>query len=216
MSRTLAPISFGGSDLGEVRHICAFFNSDEEKYRVLLPFIKDGFVCGDRAVHVVSPHQCDDHLAQLAGAGIDAAAARQSGQLELRSNVDAYLRNGRFDQDQMLENFEQMASGSRRGFRIDRIVCHMEWAAGNKAHIDDLVEFELRVNHVWQRHDDAVICVYDLAKFGAGTVIDMIRTHPLVLIGGIVQQNPFYLPPEEFLRERRERQSSGSALRPAS
>jgi len=205
MDRTLSPISFGGSDLGDVRHICAFFNSDEEKYRVLLPFIKDGFDCGDRAIHVVSPHQWDDHLTQLAGAGIDAAAARQSGQLELRTNVDAYLRDGRFDQDRMLESFEQMASESKRGFRMDRIVCHMEWAAGTRAHLDDLVEFESRVNHVWQRHDDAVICVYDLAKFGGGTVVDMIRTHPLVLIGGIVQQNPFYIPPEEFLKERRER-----------
>jgi hypothetical protein len=215
MNRTLAPISFGGSDLGEVRHICAFFNSDDEKYRVLLPFIKDGFDCGDRAIHVVSPHQWDDHLTQLTAAGIDAAAARQSGQLELRTNVDAYLRDGRFDQDRMLESFEQMASESKQGFRIDRIICHMEWAAGTRAHIDDLVEFESRVNHVWQRHDDAVICVYDLAKFGGGTVVDMIRTHPLVLIGGIVQQNPFYVPPEEFLKERRQRQSSEPAIRPA-
>ena len=35
--------SLAGSQLGEVRHVCAFFNSDEEEYRVLLPFIKDGF-----------------------------------------------------------------------------------------------------------------------------------------------------------------------------
>jgi hypothetical protein len=25
------------------RHVCAFFNSNEEEYRVLIPFIKDGF-----------------------------------------------------------------------------------------------------------------------------------------------------------------------------
>jgi hypothetical protein len=31
------------------------------------------------------------------------------------------------------------------------------------------------------------------------------RTHPMVVIGGILQQNPFFVPPEEFLRERRER-----------
>jgi MEDS: MEthanogen/methylotroph, DcmR Sensory domain len=215
MGRTVAPISFGGSDLGEVRHICAFFNGDEEKYRVLLPFIKDGFACGDRAVHVVSPHQWEDHLGHLAGAGIDATAARQSGQLELRTNVEAYLRDGHFDQERMLESFEQMASEPRRGFRIDRIVCHMEWAADSPSHLNDLVEFESRVNHVWQRHDDAVICVYDLQRFGGDTVVDMIRTHPLILIGGIVQHNPFFVPPEEFLKERRERQLSRSAPRPA-
>jgi len=42
MKPTAAPISFAGSRLGKSRHVCAFFNSVEEEYRVLLPFIKDG------------------------------------------------------------------------------------------------------------------------------------------------------------------------------
>jgi|GEM_PF-3305893 hypothetical protein len=50
VKKTAAPISLAGSQLGEVRHVCAFFNSDDEEYRVLLPFIKDGFECGDKAV----------------------------------------------------------------------------------------------------------------------------------------------------------------------
>jgi hypothetical protein len=29
----------------------------------------------------------------------------------------------------------------------------------------------------------------------------------LVIIGGILQQNPFFVPPEEFLREVRDRRS---------
>ena len=64
-----APIPFAGSQLGEVRHVCAFFNSEDEKYRVLLPFIKDGFECGDKAVHVVNPDQRHNHLERLATAG---------------------------------------------------------------------------------------------------------------------------------------------------
>jgi hypothetical protein len=30
----------------------------------------------------------------------------------------------------------------------------------------------------------------------------------MILIGGIVQENPFFVPPDEFLRELRERRSS--------
>src|SRR5882757_9670711 len=130
MKTAATPIHFAGSQLGEVRHVCAFFNSEDEGYRVLLPFIKDGFDCGDKAVHVVNPgHHCD-HLRRLAEAGIDTAAARESGQLELRTNTDEYLRDGRFDQDRMLEVFEQLASGNAKGgFPLSRIVCHMDWAA---------------------------------------------------------------------------------------
>ncbi len=207
MKRT-APIPFAGSQLGEVRHVCAFFKSADEEYRVLMPFIKDGFECGQKAVHVVNPDKCRDHLERLTAAGIDATAVQRSGQLELRTNVDAYLREGHFDQDRMLEEFEQLSSGNdRAGFPLSRIICHMDWAVNGRSHIDDLVEFESRVNEVWSRQEDAVICVYDLAKFGGDTVIDIMRTHPMVIIGGILQHNPFYVPPREFLRELRERRA---------
>src|ERR1700719_2753322 len=79
MRKISAPISLAGSQLGQTRHVCAFFNSDEEEYRVLLPFIKDGFERGDKAIHVVSPAHFDDHLKRLAGLGIDSAAVQRSG-----------------------------------------------------------------------------------------------------------------------------------------
>jgi MEDS: MEthanogen/methylotroph, DcmR Sensory domain len=208
MKKTVAPISLAGSRLGEIRHVCAFFNSDDEEYRVLLPFIKDGFECGDKAVHIVNPAQHHDHLRRLAGIGIDTAAAQQSGQFELLSNTETYLRDGRFDQDRMLQVFEQLASGNTQGgFPLSRIVCHMEWAAQGRSHIIDLIEFESRVNDVWRRHEDAVVCTYDLAKFGGDTVIDIMRTHPMIIIGGILQQNPFFVAPGEFLSEVRGRAS---------
>jgi len=64
------------------RHICAFFNSHDEEYRVLLPFIKDGLEAGEKVVHTVDPQRRDEHFQRLASAGIDVAAARDSGQLE--------------------------------------------------------------------------------------------------------------------------------------
>ena len=211
MKKTVAPISLAGSQLGQLRHVCAFFNSDDEKYRVLLPFVKDGFECGDKAVHVVNPGQHHHHLERLTEAGIDVAAAQLCGQFEIRTNTETYLRDGHFDQDRMLEFFEQLASGNtNRGFSLSRIVCHMEWAADGRTHISDLLEFESRVNDVWRRRDDAVICTYDLAKFRGDAVIDIMRTHPMIIIGGILQHNPFFVPPEEFLREVRERRARRS------
>jgi hypothetical protein len=212
MKRALDPIHLAGSQLDESRHVCAFFTSDDEEYRVLLPFIKDGFECGDKAVHVVNPDQRHDHLQRLAAAGIDATAAEQSGQLEVRINTEAYLRDGRFDQDRMLAAFEQMASGNvQEGFPLSRICCRMDWVVEDRTFVDDLVEFEARVNDVWRRHDDAVICTYHLGKFGGETVVDIMRTHPMIIIGGILQRNPFFVPPEEFLLELRQRRGRRTA-----
>ncbi len=206
VSRT--PIPFAGSCLTDYRHVCAFFNSEEEEYRVLLPFIKDGLHSGQKAVHVVNPDQREEHLNRLGSAGIDIAGAQQRGQFQLRTNTDTYLQEGRFDKERMLRTFEQIASDNAGGtFPFSRIVCRMDWAAASEPVIEDLVEFESRVNHVWARHDDVVICTYHLSKFGGDTVVDIMRTHPMIIIGGILQQNPFFAPPEEFLSELRERRA---------
>jgi MEDS: MEthanogen/methylotroph, DcmR Sensory domain len=208
MKRSATPVSFAGSSLGEVRHICAFFYSEDEEYRVLLPFIKDGLECGHKGVHIINPDQFHDHLQRLDEAGIDSVPAQQRGQLEVRSNTEIYLRDGRFDQDLMLEVFEQLASGGTKGgYPLSRIICRMDWAVAGGSHLDDVMEFESRVNSVWSRHDDAVICTYHIPKVGGDTVIDILRTHPLVIIGGILHENPFFVPPETFLAEFRERRA---------
>jgi hypothetical protein len=108
----------------------------------------------------------------------------------------------------MLETFERLASGNAaEGFPLSRIVCRMDWVVGDKSRIENVIEFESRVNDVWSRHDDAVICTYHLSQFRGDEIIDILRTHPLVIIGGLLQQNPFFTPPKEFLREYRARRS---------
>ena len=209
MRLPLQPTSLAGSQLGAVRHVCAFFANDDEEYRVLLPFILEGLSCGDKAVHVINPKARQEHLRRLAEVGIDSTAHQQSGQLTIQTNTELYLRDGRFDQDRMLSSFEEMARAGRAvaGFPKSRIVCRMDWASGDRNRIADVIEFESRVNDVWRRYDDAVICTYHLAQFSGDAVIDIMRTHPMVIIGGLLHQNPFFTRPEEFLREFRGRRS---------
>jgi hypothetical protein len=205
MNRTSQPISLAGSQLGELRHVCALFADDAEEYRVLLPFVEEGFTRGDRAVHVVNPTQRQEHLSRLAAKGIDTTAHQHSGRLQVHNNTEVYLRDGRFDQDRMLATFEQMAAATRTAgdFPANRIVCRMDWASGHPSRIQDVIEFESRVNEVWDRYDDAVICTYHLGQFRGDDIINIMRTHPMVIIGGLLQQNPFFARPEEFLREYR-------------
>jgi len=208
LTGTAPPISLAGSQLRNVRHICAFFSGDDEEYRVLLPFIRDGLERGDKAIQVVNPHQQEEHLRRLAIAGIDSAAAQERGQLEIKANTDAYLRDGKFDQDRMLETFEKLASGNAPGgFPLSRIVCRMDWVGADKARLQNVIEFESRVNAIWDRHDDVVICTYHLGMFSGDAVIDIMRTHPMVIIGGTLHENPFYLPSAEFLRDYRQRRA---------
>src|SRR5713226_3530098 len=202
-------VQFAGGMLGRHRHICAFFNSIDEEHRVLRSFVKDGFERGDKAFHLVDPELREDHLKRLAEAGINVQERMDTGQLEVRPWQDAPLRGGRFDQDAWLVSFEQvLQSGPAAGYAQTRFLAEMEWALVDLPGVDDLIEFETRVNCVVPKYPGAVICAYDLTKFGASVVMDALRTHPVVIIGGLLHENPFFVPPDQLLREIRERRAA--------
>src|SRR5207244_13604067 len=105
------------------RHICAFFNSHDDEYRVLLPFIKDGLEAGEKVVHTVDPQLRDEHLQRLAAAGIEVTARSEEHTSELRTWTDTHLRNSRFDQHKTLALFEAVVKDSKeQGFPLIRFV----------------------------------------------------------------------------------------------
>lgn len=205
-------LQLAGSNLGRYRHICAFFNDIDEEHQVLRTFIKEGFDHGDKAFHIIDPEQRQEHLKRLAASGIDVETMMGSGQLELRPWQDAQLRGDRFDQDAMLALIEEtLQSGAAGGYPLTRVVAHMEWALLDKPGVGDLVEYETRLNYVLPKYHDPVICTYDLSKFSASVVMDILRTHPVAIIGQVLQENPFFVSPEQFLIEIRERRRFGRA-----
>jgi MEDS: MEthanogen/methylotroph, DcmR Sensory domain len=207
------PVEFAGGTLGRQRHICTFFNSTDEEYRVLRSFIKDGFELGDKTFHLVNPERREEHLKRLAEAGINVQEAMDTGQLEVRPWQDGPLRGGRFNQEAWVMSFENvLQSGPASGYPKTRFLADMEWALVDLPGVENLIEFETRVNYVIPKYDDIVICAYDLSKFGADVVMDALRTHPVVIIGGLLQENPFFVPPAEFLQEIRERRSARKSV----
>jgi hypothetical protein len=210
MTPTRRPVHLAGHELKGTCHACAFFHSRDEEYRVLEPFAKEGLEQGERAVHIVDPEHRKERLERLSAAGMDIASALAQGQFEVKTWYDAYLRGQRFSQDDMLTLIQEtLREGKSRGYSGTRLWANMEWALEDLPGVEDIVEYETRLNHVLPKYDDVVVCTYDLSKFSAGVVMDILRTHPMVIIGGTLQENPFYVPPDEFLQELRERRSEG-------
>jgi hypothetical protein len=196
-----------GETLEEGMHICTFFRTSDERYRVLMPFICEGMEQGDRAFHIVNPSLRSQHAQRIAEAGIDTARAEVEGQLEIIGWDEAYVRDGSFNHDAMLSLLPTLLNeGRNRGFPVTRFIADVAWVLNTAGAVDQLLEYECRVNLALPKAGDIVICSYDLDKVDAAMVIAAMRTHPIVLIGGIVQRNPFYVRPEELLKELNERE----------
>jgi MEDS: MEthanogen/methylotroph, DcmR Sensory domain len=151
------PVHLAGSVLDRARHVCAFFHSKEEEYRVLLPYVTEGFDHGDKAFHIVDPDHREAHLQRLRDAGVETAAAEARGQLEVMRWEDAYPRGGHFDQHAMLALIEEvLLAGRTAGFPLTRLLANMEWALQNRPGVEEVVEYETRLNYVLPKYDDAV------------------------------------------------------------
>ena len=211
MNASTKPVRLAGAELKGTCHACAFFHSREEEYRILLPFAKEGFERGEKIFNIVDAKHRQERLARLGEAGLEVAAP--SGQVEVRAWEDAHLRGGHFKQEAMLALVEEVLGAGKERFGSTRFWANMEWALEDYPGVEDIVEYETRLNHVLPKQDGVVICTYDLTKFSAGVVIDILRTHPMVIIGGILQENPFYVTPDEFLAELRELRLTRSSRR---
>jgi hypothetical protein len=201
-------VHLAGEVLDPARPVCAFFNNWEESYRILLPFIKEGFEQGNRAAHILGRGEREEYVRRLEEAGINVAEAVQKNQLVIRSWDNTYLRDGYIDVDRQIALIEELlADGKARGFELTRLVVRMEWALQDLPPVNQIAEYEVRLNQTLQKYNGVVCWTYDLSKFSASMIMDILRTHPVVLIGEVLHRNGFFVSPEELLRELRERPS---------
>lgn len=205
-------LSLAGTEI-EHFHVCAFFDSRAAEYDVLAPFFKEGLEQGEKALHIVNPESIDAHRNKLAESGIDVHGCEACGQLEVSSWYGAYLdEQGTFDKDRMLATLEQACATAReQGYPRVRIMGNMDWVFADVPGAKQILAYEAEVNEVLAQNRQPAVCVYDTAKLSGAMMMDLLRTHPLTLINGVVQENPFYVPASEMLQELARREHAAAA-----
>jgi hypothetical protein len=183
-------------------HICAFYPSLADRDEILVPYLREGLKSGDKCVCVVDASDPEYLLAEL-GADIDLGPYLGRHQLEVQRSDETYLRDGRFSTEGMLEFWNQSVGGAvAAGFDFTRAVGEMTWALRQMPGVEELVGYEARLNRFLPRYPQVILCLYELDQFSGEVLVDVLKTHPKVLLGGMVLDNPYYLEPDEFLASR--------------
>jgi hypothetical protein len=185
-------------------HVCLFCRGGERD-ELLVPFLTDGLSAGDRCLAVVDTSEPEELLDALDSGG---AAAQRADQLTVLASRDVYMTDRGFDMDGMLDFYGSELQGvatGRSGYDCIRTAGEMTWALRDIPGVEDLLAYEARVNQVMAANPDASaisLCLYDVERFDAELIVGVLRTHPKAVIAGTVVANPFYIQPEEFLRQR--------------
>jgi signal transduction histidine kinase len=195
VSSRIAQVRAAIAQIGPTDHVCTLYEQRDEELAIAVSYVRTGLDRRELCVCIVDDG--GESLRQaLASEGVDVDAEMREGRLQF---FEKPLAQGLQTRD-MLEKIEQYASGSRHaGHAGFRIVGEMTWALDGD--LKTLAEFEARLNlnRVWDRHACAGLCQFDVRRFTPETLREMIIVHPLVVIGGRICRNPYYVPPEVYL-----------------
>ncbi|MFM9134329.1 MAG: MEDS domain-containing protein [bacterium] len=201
------PSGLPGVTLSEGDHICAFYRGAEGRDEILVPFLRAGVEAGDLCTAVLDQVEPDELAERILDHGGnpegDHGDMRDDG-LSLMRSSEAYLRNGAFDKRAMIDFWDSSLSKGLAGgeHAFARSCGEMSWSLQPLPGVESLVEYESELNRFLPRYPQVILCLYDLDLFDGQVVVDLLRTHPKLLLCGSLLDNPYYLEPEEFLAAR--------------
>jgi hypothetical protein len=186
-----------GHEIAEPGHICAFFSSRDEEYETLIPYLQDGIGDGEHVVNVVDAARFEDHQHRLEAAGIP----RDAPDLTVATSETTYLAGGSFDIDRMVGFVRSALERAAAAGQGVRTAGWMDWIHRDAPGTNQVMRYEAQMNLLTPTFDCTFMCIYDLPKLSGELMVDIMATHPYVVLRGQIRRNPFYVPPEIYLKE---------------
>jgi hypothetical protein len=184
-------------------HICALFRGTQERDQILLPYLREGLRAGDKCMCIID--EGVEEVRTALGADDGGAADADPDQLSILSSKETYLRRGAFSTQEMLDYWDDSVGAAihRDGFPFVRSAGETTWTLKELPGLYDFMTYEAELNRFVPHYPQVILCLYDLDNFSGQTLIDILKTHPRVLMGGTVLENLHYMEPEEFLASRK-------------
>jgi hypothetical protein len=207
-------ITIGGRTLKGVKHICCFYDSSEQLESVFLPYLQEGLEEGEHVVCIFPEGQHANLRKKLEEGGADVAGAESSEQFKVLTEDETYILEGSFAKNRMAGMLKDLLEGAKTtAHPTVRTLGEMSWALRNLAGTDELAEYECMVNELCDTYGCTLACAYDVNKFSGRVLADAFATHSHIVLNGVIHENPHYLPPEEFLRHVRRRDSGPGKIK---
>lgn len=188
----------GVGDVTPGTHYCALYSGPEERDRLLYPFLQEGLRQGDKCLCLIDDVEPELVRDRAVGRALP-EGTRRSAQLDVERASDAYLPSGEFRVEDMMRFLaESVDAATDDGFDLLRAAGEMSWVLAGPPGWDDLFRYESALNHVVEEMPAIFVCLYDLQKFGADMLVEVLYTHPKVLLDRTVIDNPHYLPPTDY------------------
>lgn len=188
-----------GLRLSEHTHAAHIYESRDEQAEVTAAFFRASLAQRLRCVYVHD--QVDDAVAveALAQAGLDVSGAMRSAALQVAHRRLLPSRPTEFQIDGLLGFLhDRAAEAAADGYAGVRGVGDMSWTIQSDPSHERLLRYESMVTGALGEVPAAVICQYDRSRFDDAVLLDVVSTHPWLVIAGTLCRNPYAAPAASF------------------
>jgi len=174
-------------------HLCHLYETKQEQLQMALPFLAMGLAKGERcscAAHENTPAEVEAGLSAL---GVDVDRCLLTGQLGVFTAGELYMSTGSFDPYEVLRSSVSTVNKAvEAGYPGMRIVADVTWILADLAKLDSFMVLEALWDNAVRDLPFRGICQYNARRFPGNTIMKTLRTHPRVLVGRQLYENPFH------------------------
>lgn len=195
-------------------HICQLYSKVTEISGVTARLMRVGLSLSEKCMFAAAPAQIRELREELQKLQVNVDEVIEAGQLVLHEEREMFLANGkRFDPYFLLSSHQTfIAQALRESWQAVRISIDMTWLSKDIATPEQILKYEAASDAVFTFQNAPIIALmhYDHSKLLPNLVVEMLKLHPISVVGKYIKRNPYYLNSEQYmlkiLRLNRERE----------
>lgn len=184
-------------------HICQLYSKVTETPSVTARLMKVGLLHSEKCLFAAATPQVKELREELRKLQLDVDALLASGQLMLYEEREPFLSGGkRFDPYFLLSLHQTfIAQALREGWLAVRISIDMTWLTKDVATPEQILKYEAASDAVFTFQNAPIIALmhYDHGKLLPSLIVEMLKLHPISVVGKYIRRNPFYLNSEQYM-----------------
>lgn len=196
-------LGFGGYTCNWGLHIAGLYETETERDEIIMGFLHEGDLRNDLELYCPAERTGADFIERYSEKFPDCKEHLHDPSIfSINSAKELYYPDGTFSPVSMDKGLnEYYAKSQNHGKRNIRATAEMVWALQAIPGIEHLMAYESRLNYFIPGKTWISICLYNITKFSGSIIVNVLRTHPYTISGGVITQNPYYVDPDEWLRK---------------
>ncbi len=194
-------LGFGGYSCNWGLHIAGLYETEKERDEIIFGFLHQGDIEGDKQLYCPVERTKDDFVSEYGIRYHDCRShTADPDRFSINSAKELYYPDGTFSPVSMDDGLNAYFNESQEnGKRNIRATAEMVWALEAVPGVEHLMAYESRLNYFIPGKPWISICLYNVTKFSGSIIMNVLRTHPYTISGGVITQNPFFQDPDEWL-----------------